>query len=102
MEIHIESGDSTQLENYSSRLEKKLGGYPFITRIEVKLDKVGDLHRTSLQMRPKGGKVIFAEAIEEEESKAFSLAIKKMRAQIEKFKKKHYQSSNRTDVHNLS
>ena len=102
MDIKIEApGHPNQnhvINFYQERLEAKYGVYPFIHSLDVKVVKVEDGYKVSLQLKPERGTMIYAEDVEEKESAALEKVIKKMNKQIERYKKKHYQSANRKEI----
>jgi len=102
MDIKIEApGHPNQnqvISFYRERLHQKYGVYPFIHSLDAKVVKVKEGFKVSLQLKPEKGTMIYAEDVEKKESAALEKVIKKMNKQIEKYKNKHYQSSNKTEI----
>ncbi len=80
----------------TKRLEKKYAVYPFIPRIDAKVEHQKETYTISLQVKPEKGPMLFAKGVDAKKNKALDSAIKKLNHQIERYKQKHYQSANRT------
>jgi ribosome-associated translation inhibitor RaiA len=97
MKINIEApGHDNQaqlLTFYQEKLESKYAHFKFIHNIDVKIEKVGQDFEVGLQIKPEKGTLLYAKDSNRKEDAALDGVIKKMNAQIEKYKEKHYRSS---------
>ena len=99
MDIKIEApghwNQQKLIAYYQEKLTKKYGNYDFIHAIDVKVNKLSDQFQVSLQIRPEKGGMLFAKDLHANENIALEESIRKMNAQIEKYKDKHYRSAYR-------
>ena len=98
MDIKIEApkhGNQTKLKAYyEEKLTQKYAVYDFVKSIDVKISAAAKGRTTvSLQCKPEKGKLLFASATHSNENKAFVEAMRKINAQIEKYKEVHYHSN---------
>ena len=89
----IEHDNHTSAESYyQTELTKRLSKYQFIHSVELWVRKTEDhQYKVSIKALPKGGRM-FAEEIDHNEEMAFTKAIKKLRAQLSKFKTSRFRS----------
>ncbi len=101
MDIKIEApGHKNQdqlIEFYSQKLNDKYATYPFIKSIDVKVQEEHGQTEVSLQFKPEKAKMLFVNAQDRNENKAFQEAIRKMNILIEKYKQKRYHSVHTID-----
>jgi ribosome-associated translation inhibitor RaiA len=97
MKINIEApGHDNQtklLAFYEEKLTSKYARYKFIHQIDIKIEKVGQAFEIGLQIKPEKGALLYAKDANRKEDSALEGVIKKMNAQIEKYKVKNYHSS---------
>lgn len=103
MELMIQAPNHPSVEKmekyYEDKLNRAFGKYPFIVScLAIVKKETGDfLTNVSLELNPKGGGRIFAEAAKANENEALGEVIKKVRRQLDKFKEKHYASYGRLE-----
>ena len=97
MQVKIEApGHTNQAQLhafYENKLLSKYNKYKFIHNVYVKVEKVADNYEVALQIKPEKGPTLYAKNANRLEDSAFDGALKRMHAQIEKYKEKHYRSS---------
>ena len=84
-------------EYYTEQIEKKFSKYQFVNSLEVWVKKIGDKdYEVSMLANAKRGGRLFAEGGSHNEEGAFSQVLKKMKAQLSKYKTAHFKSQSST------
>ena len=91
MDIKIEAPNHPHQEKlkeyYTEKLTQKYGNQNYITSIDVKVvHEKDDLIKVSIQTKPEGGSMLYADHTDENENTALKEVIRKLNSQIDKYK----------------
>ena len=91
MDINIEAPNHPHQEKlkeyYTDKLTQKYGSADYITSIDVKVvSEKDDKVKVSIQTKPEGGTMLYADHIDPNEEVALKEVIRKLNSQIDKYK----------------
>jgi ribosome-associated translation inhibitor RaiA len=91
MDINIEAPNHPSQEKmklyYTDKLTQKYGNKAYITSLDVKVvSEKDDKFKVSIQTKPEGGTMLYADHIDSNEEVALKEVIRKLNVQIDKYK----------------
>ena len=94
MDINIEAPNHPHQDKlkqyYTDKLSDKYGSKKYITSIDVKVvTEKDDNFKVSIQTKPEGGTMLYADHIDPNEQVALKEVIRKLNHQIDKYKSHH-------------